>query len=400
MIRILETRALPPLLEKRNNLLDEMESLTKKANEETRSLNAKEIKRFNEIKEEIESIDETLKAEEEKRSYIDGTGVPGKKKDGHTGSSKKQELRVFKAGEPIQIETRDDDVNFSMGKLVRAMAGTEKEGEAVQYLRDMSSATGSVVIPKSLAVEIIDKAREQSAVFGKIPTTVLANNNLTVAKISKDATASFVAEGDLIPESSTEFTGVTLEGKTLAMYVPVTEQLLASANISDVLMNSCAKAIATALDKALIYGDGTGANIKGISTHDNINKVAHTGKVDYNMLIKGIGATKGSNIIPTDIVYNTTAGTDLAMLTDSNGQYIVPPKVLDNYTISESNNISDDQVLIYNRDSLLLGVNKDIQLEWGYTSDGFQRMIKALRIYIRCDLGVVNESGVSLVTAA
>ena len=40
-----------------------------------------------------------------------------------------------------------------------------------------------------------------------------------------------------------------------------------------------------------------------------------------------------------------------------------------------------------------------VNLEWGYTQDGFQRMIKALRIYIRCDLGVTNESGISLVTA-
>lgn len=48
---------------------------------------------------------------------------------------------------------------------------------------------------------------------------------------------------------------------------------------------------------------------------------------------------------------------------------------------------------------MLLGVNKDIQMEWGYTQDGFQRMIKALRIYIRCDLGVTNEKGISLVTS-
>lgn len=90
---------------------------------------------------------------------------------------------------------------------------------------------------------------------------------------------------------------------------------------------------------------------------------------------------------------------DLPMITDANGQYIVPPRVLDNYTISESNNIADNQALVYHRECMLLGVNKDIQMEWGYTQDGFQRMIKALRIYIRCDLGIVNEKGISLVTS-
>lgn len=38
-------------------------------------------------------------------------------------------------------------------------------------------------------------------------------------------------------------------------------------------------------------------------------------------------------------------------------------------------------------------------MEWGYAQDGFQRMVKVLRIYIRCDLEIVNEKGISLVTA-
>jgi len=390
MMRVLETRALPVLIEKRNDLLEEMETLVSKADTETRALKTNEVNRFNTIKNEISEIDKKLDAE--KRDYV---MTPGKNK----GTSDTKELRVFNEGEKLEIESRANDSNLSMGQLVRAMSGVETEGDGIKYLRDMSSATGAVVIPKQLATQIIDKAREQSAVFGKIPITVLANNNLTVARVSKDASASWVAEGDLIPGSSAEFTGVNLEGKTLAMYVPITEQLLDSANISGVLMNACSKAIATALDKALIYGTGVGSEIKGISEHTNINKVSHTGAVNYNMLIKGIGATKTANVIPTDVVYNTTVGADLAMLTDINGQYITPPKVLDNYAISESNNIDDSQTLVYNRDCMLLGINKDIKLEWGYTSDGFQRMIKALRIYIRCDLGVTNEKGISLVTA-
>lgn len=385
-IRKLETRALPILIEKRNDLLEEMEGLTIKADTEKRALNKTEALRFNEIKNEIASIDETLKAEKEERQLS-------------LQPQNKTELRVFNPGEKLQIESREKNPNISIGSLVRAMAGVEQRGHATQYLRDMTSATGSVTIPQQLASQILDLARTQSAVFGNMPMTVMANNNLTVAKVSKDASAYWTAEGDLITSSSAEFEGVNLEGHTLAMYVPVTEQLLASANISDTLMLACSKAIAVALDKALIYGTGTGAEIKGISAHDNINKVSYTGHADYSMLIKGIGATKQANIIPTDIVYNTTVGTDLALLTDNLGQYVNPPKALDNYVISESNNINDNQALVYNRDCMLLGINKDIRLEWGYTSDGFQRMIKALRIYIRCDLGVVNEKGISLVTA-
>lgn len=390
MMKILEIRALPPLMEKRNDLLEEMEALTNKAKEEKRSLNEKEVKLFNALKTAVEEMDEKLRIEEEKRSHIEW--VPGKKND-------KTELRIYKPGEKIQTELRGENINFSMGKLVRAMAGTDTTGEAVKYVRDMNSSTNSVVIPKVLSAQILDNAREISAVWGKVPMTLMANNNLTVARISKDAEATFVKEGDLIPASSTEFTGVTLDGKTLALYVPITEQLLSSANISDVIMNACAKAIAVKADNAMLYGTGLGAEIKGIVAHDNINKIDHTGKADYNMLLKGVGATKGANIEPTDIVYNTTVGTDLAMLTDANGQYITPPKALDKYVISESNNISDDQALIFHRECMLLGINENIQIEFGYSQDGFQRMVKSLRIYVRFDLGIINEKGISLVTA-
>ena len=66
--RILETRALPTLIEQRNNLLDEMDNLLNKAKEETRALTDEENNRFEVIKNEISKIDNTLKAEEEARS--------------------------------------------------------------------------------------------------------------------------------------------------------------------------------------------------------------------------------------------------------------------------------------------------------------------------------------------
>lgn len=88
------------------------------------------------------------------------------------------------------------------------------------------------------------------------------------------------------------------------------------------------------------------------------------------------------------------------MLTDANGQYITQPKLLDKYVISESNNINDGQALIFNRDCMLLGINENIQMEWGgYTNDNFKRMVKSLRLYVRFDLGIINEKGISLVTA-
>lgn len=386
MMKILEIRALPPLMEKRNDLLDQLEVLTNRASKENRSLNAEEVNEFNKLKNEIRDIDEQL--EKEKRSLSNNKSVrPG-------------ELRVYNEGESLGYDSRGADADdLNLGQVVRALSGADTSGDAVKYVRSMTSSTGAVVIPQKLAGQIIDKARAQSCMFGKIPTIGMDNNNLKVAKIVTDGQASFVAEGQLIPESSIEFGSADLNGKTIAIFVPISEQLLDSANIADVLMTSCSKALATALDEALIYGDGEGANIKGITTYANINKPTWTGDLNYNALLTAIGSNKSANINATDVCYSTTTSTGLAMLQDTLGQYITPPKALDSYNLCESNNIKDTDVIAYDRQSLLLGINRNITIELGYTNDNFQRMVKSLRIYMRCDLGVIQEKGVSLVKA-
>lgn len=383
----LELRALPPKVEEMNKYIEEMNLIVDNADLEKRNLKDDELNKFNELKEKVEKLRNEIHKNEETRAL-----------EMQPVKVSYDDLKIIQPHQSFASECRTH-TNIKMGDIVKAMSGKATTKEATEYVRSMNSVTGAVTIPQELSGTIFDIARSQSAVLGRIPAVNMNSNNLTIAKISKDATANFVAEGELIPESSALFEGVTLKGKTMAIYVPVTEQLLSSANISDVLMNACGKAIAEALDKAFIYGDGEGANIKGLATYANINKVDHDSSADYNMLLKGVKASKKANIIPTDIVVNTDTGTDLAMLTDSNGQYIVPPRALDTYTISESNNINDNQALVYDANSLLVGINEGISIEWGYSNDGFQRMVKSLRIYIRCDLGVINEKAVSLVTA-
>lgn len=118
-----------------------------------------------------------------------------------------------------------------------------------------------------------------------------------------------------------------------------------------------------------------GSNIKGITTYANINKPTWTGDLNYKALLSDVGANKSANINATDVCYSTTTSTGLAMLQDTLGQYITPTKALDSYNLCESNNIEDTDVIAYDRQSLLLGVNRNITIELGYSSDGFQRMV-------------------------
>lgn len=300
-----------------------------------------------------------------------------------------------------KFEKRSSSKKLRLDKLVRGMAGKGWEGadREREYYRSMTSSTNSTIIPSELADSIVDIARTNSAILGRIPTVEMESNNLTVAVQTKDPIAEFVEEGDLISESEAVFSKVTMEGKTLAIFIPITEQLLDSAeNLESQLKNSCAKAIALALDKALIYGTGEGGEIKGISLYSDINKITHTGGNNYDMLIKGIKETKKSNIVPTDITYSTDVGMDLAMLKDNNGQYIARPKALDQYVFTESNNVKINESYVYDYNCLLLGLHKKATMEWGTVADQFQRLIKGLRIYLRADLAVINQKGITQIT--
>lgn len=399
--RIKEYRALPcnakGLEEEKAALLSKMNSILDKAKAETRALSSDEEKEFESLAEQIRQINIKLKELEEKFK------TPSDESTNETRIIKD----VIYPNEKLEKRAYKDN-NLDLGKLIKGMSGLgwNNANKEREYYRTMESGANKVVIPQQLADRIIDYARENSALFGKVPVVSMPHNNLTIAVQTKDGEAKFVKEGDLIPETDIAFKPVTLEGKTLALFVPISEQLLMSAsNLSNQITTSCARAIAIALDKALLYGEGvvkeeetiTKAEIKGITRYEDINKVS-CDKADYDLIIKGAQPIKKANLIPTDVCLNSDLSSQLEMLKTTDGQYVIPPKAIENYDITQSNNINDNEAIVFDKNSLLLGIHQDMTIEWGTSGDMFQRIQKGLRIIIRADLGVTNEKGVTLVT--
>lgn len=309
----------------------------------------------------------------------------------------------FKSENLIEI-----DGNLNLGKLIKGMAGKgwkDSVKEQSYFKNSMSAGGNKVVIPTPLSESILDLARSQSAILGNIPIMPMENNNISIVVQNKDAEAYFVGEEEEITESEAVFAATKLNGKTIAILIPLTEQLLDStSNLKEQLENSCSRAIASALDKALLYGAGDGTEeateIKGISSYEDINNVTHTGIVDYDFILKGIGAVKSNNIEPTNIAFNTTVGTNLSLAKDSTGQYIAPPAILSNYISTQSNNIKEKEALIFNKDSLVIGINKDITIEYGHYENTFKKLMKGLRIHMRVDLGVLRPKGIAISKAS
>lgn len=291
---------------------------------------------------------------------------------------------------------KKDDLDF--GKLVKGMTGKGwNNAQKEQEYYNMNTSGNEVLIPKNLSDHILDVARSKSALFGKIPMVRLENNNLTVAIQTKDAEANFVAEGDLIPASDLMFESVDLKGKTLAIYINITEELLESANLGTQLTQSVSNAIVNALDKALLYGTGENSII-GLENIEGVEKITHTtNETNYDFVVAGTKAIKKSNLVPTHIVYNSDLGSDLEMSKTKDGQYLEKPQFMNNYDVSESNNIKENQAIVYDVNSLLLGIHKNITISWGYATDDFQRLKKGLRVHLRADMTPIRNNGVKIV---
>lgn len=375
------------------------------------------------ISEEIKKLEEDLKRSLEMDDLIKNgqrISVDGKNVLENRNSNKNMIL----PDESFAVKNIDEEDNFrnlSLSKLVKGISGRGWDGaeEERNYLGAMLSMNNQAVIPRDISNEIIDKARANSAVLKNITAFPMWHNNVTIAVVKEDAEAHFVVEGEKIPSSKPVLDKVTMEGKTLALFVPVSEQLLDSAeNMEQTLQAITAKAISTALDKAILYGLGkveslqqleeddisrgikqlTKDEILGISNYETINKIEREGGNNYDNILAGIKECRSNNSIPTHIAYSTNTATDLATIKDTTGRYIEPPKALEKYIVNESNNVKDNEIYIYDSSSMLIGVHKNITIEWGTTEDMFGRLMKGLRVYLRADLAVINPKGITKVT--
>lgn len=380
------------------NKMNDLKAEAQELLDENKIQEAKALsKEISKLKQEYEDLnnrfeEEAIKLENEKKLLGEMEGEDMEKE-----SNKLIKNAVY-PGEKISNSSMNKKDNLDFGKLVKGMTGKGWENATKeQEYYNMNTSGNEVLIPKNLSDHILDVARSKSALFGKIPMVRLENNNLTVAIQTKDAEANFVAEGDLIPASDLMFESVDLKGKTLAIYINITEELLESANLGTQLTQSVSNAIVNALDKALLYGTGENSII-GLENIEGVEKITHTtNETNYDFVVAGTKAIKKSNLVPTHIVYNSDLGSDLEMSKTKDGQYLEKPQFMNNYDVSESNNIKENQAIVYDVNSLLLGIHKNITISWGYATDDFQRLKKGLRVHLRADMTPIRNNGVKIV---
>lgn len=383
----------------------ETEELLKKVNakkQEVKDLvNQNKIEEAKKAKEELIKLSDEfnlvydLEQEEEKKLKDDIS----KGRRGISPNNKKSNINLINKNESFYKATikNSENKDLSIGKYVKGMLTGDWENaiSEMKTYRALTTSTGKTLIPQELSAQIIDLARPQMA-LGDIPILPMESNNMTIARIEKDPVFQFKEELAKAEFSDMSFGSVELKSRTIYGLMKISLELLNSAkNIDQVIQQAMANSIAQSIDTVGLYGDGQ-LQPKGILTYEDINIIS-SGDIEtskYTSFVKGIGAITKANGVPTTIAYNSNIDTSLSLLTDTTGQPLNMPKKVEELQHKVSNNIKDNQAMVYDNNSIVMGLQNKIIIDTS-SELGFEDGSVWLRVYAMLDFAILKPKSVT-----
>ena len=232
------------LIEKRNDLQAKMEEILNKAKVENRAMNNEEIDNFDEVEKEIKNIDATLE-----RIKI----------------TNKMEKKIVEDKKELTQEEKDIK-NFAT--FIRNFVN------GIQNDTNLTKGDNGVVIPKTIARQIIDKVIEISPLYASA-TKYNAKGTLAVPKYddtTDDVTVAYATEFDELVSHSGKFATVELTGFLIGALTKISKSLLNNSdfNLTEYVINKMAEKFKSFYEGEMI--NGTSTKISGIvGSYDSTN---------------------------------------------------------------------------------------------------------------------------------
>jgi HK97 family phage major capsid protein len=248
---------------------------------------------------------------------------------------------VDQRGNPVKVLARGErmaersDSGVGIGDLIRAkITGPRNEAES-RALSEGTDSAGGFTVPTPLASQFIDRLRARSVAMQAGAMTVpMDSATLAMARLETDPDSGWRAENAAIAEGDPTFGRVLFEAKTLAGKLTISRELAAdSINVGAMIENAFAQSMAIELDRAAIYGDGTGNSPTGVWNTAGINAVSMgtngAAITDYDDILDTLLALKNNNAAdPTAMIANPRTEIALAKLKDGDGNPLVPPAMV------------------------------------------------------------------------
>jgi HK97 family phage major capsid protein len=298
----IEVRSMPTLLEKRNTIVEAMQALVDGANTETRSMNEDEVKKFNDYKEEIGSIDSTLEAEAEAKRL--------------------QQAQANKVQNPAQNPAQPTEEQRAM---------IEAEDKFLAYIRgeeralDVAGNSGSI-IPTLIADRIILRIKQLCPIYA-MSTIYNIGGDLLIPKFDPmSITTAYVADLTALTAQNGNFTNVKLQNFIAGSLVVISRSLMnrSDFDLTTFIVNAMSQSIANFLENALLNGAGT-TEATGIFVDASVTSVTagSATALSTNDLIALQMAVPQAYQANCAWIFHPTVLTGLFQLKDTTGAYML-----------------------------------------------------------------------------
>ena len=232
------------LIEKRNELVMQMDNLVKVADEETRALNEEETTKFEGLQKEVADIDKTLKLAQEERSLMSVS-------DDETPAKTDKKAMAMAEERAFANFLRNGETTFS---------DTETRSDV-----NLAKGDNGVLIPTTIAERIVSTVKniapilENSDFYDVKGDLVFAVEDEATSK----TTCAYVGEFQELESTTNKFKSVVLKGNVVGVLTKVSKSLINNVgfDIVNYVITKVAEAIATFLDNEMLNGT---AKIQGL----------------------------------------------------------------------------------------------------------------------------------------
>lgn len=234
---------LKALKEKRNGLIEEMNTLADVADKEVRGFNEAELSRMSEIKAEVAGLDSTIESIKEVRSLAQA-------EDHEEGEKEHMELE----GKELEVRGMEQFLRGQYGEERRALT----DANTTDGIGTEGGTAGQqgVTIPENVYGDIIELLGENAPVFEMARKFPSVTGNLKIAREGDENDEGFIGETLDATKLKPMLKAVTLKQKRVAAALQLTNQLVndSAVDIVGYSTRRLARSTAKAIERGILIG--------------------------------------------------------------------------------------------------------------------------------------------------
>lgn len=333
------------LIEKRNQLVEEINNVFVKAEQEKRALSDDEQTLFDDKTAELKALDKTIEAKTEARSLEmmedETPKTPEQKKEER--SAEELEERAF---ETLIRENRAD--------------------------QNMAKADNGAVIPTTIANRIIERVKQIAPIYA-LATKFNVKGKLTFP-VGKDAiTTAYGTEFTKLTSSKVGFDSLELDGHLVGALSKISNSLINNAqfDIVSYVVNKVAESIAIFLENELINGTEKINGVLDTTNNTNVAKFETTADLPTTdeLIAMQVEIPQQNQAGCMWLVSNKTL-VALRQLKDGNNRYLLQDDITNGFgytllgkPVMVSDNMTDAKVVYGDFSAMYVNVHEDVAIQ-------------------------------------